>query len=417
MKGLLHRFFLQHWQRKAISAALAAFIWLAVNHSLTSTRTISNVPVRIVNVPAGKTVEGLNSNGFLSKKMALSLVGNKATLDDLAATDLEVVIDASNKGEEWIASINKSNLISLNPDIDIGKGISRISHQSFIIRTAKLVTEKIPVLITRPIGEPPRDYQFVDIWPYQLNLTVAGPEELVKQLKTKGVKLTFNLHQIAKNQLDDLAVTRTGGHGDVVSYYVPDLWKQVTLPLLSDTPIEINDPQAKNLRIDFVRSNLLPIEKPIPISLFVPPHCMRLINPKAVALSPCGLLENAEGFTFFSSRIYAKGVSAPFLKIVRDMLEIVVIVVPKAEKAKLEWSLQFINPSVLEDRYVSLLMSDASDDEIRDLEPALREEYLRNRFRNYMNRLQLCWADETPLDLNIELKGENVLIHQVSQEQ
>ena len=266
------------------------------------------------------------------------------------------------------------------------------------------------MLITRPVGEAPRDYQFLDIWPYQLNLSVAGPEELIKQLKAKGIKLTFNLHQISKSHLDGLSSTQSPANGDVVSYYVPDAWKQVQLPLLSDQPLEINDPQAKPLRIDFVRSNLLPIEKPIPINLYIPPKYAALINPDTLSLGSSSAIEKVDGLYFLKAQLCAKNVSLPFLKVVRDMLQLTVIVVPKSEKSTLDWSLQFVNPRVLEDRYVSLMMSDASEDDLQDLEPALREEYLRNRFRNYMNRLQLCWSDDSRLEFKIELEGSHVVL-------
>jgi hypothetical protein len=410
MKGFLHLMFFQNWPRKAISAGLAVFIWFAVNHSLTSTRTISGIPVRMVNVPSGKTIEGLQNNGHLSKKITLSLVGNKSLLDDLSANDLEVVIDASEKSEEWIATVNKKNLVSINPDIDLSSGISRISHQSFIIRMMKLVTEKIPVIITKPIGEPPRDYQFLDIWPYQLDLTVAGPEETIKQLKAKGVKLTFNLHQITKSHLDDLSSAEKSGQKDVVSYFVPDQWKQIPLPILSEAPLEINDPQAKALRIDFVRANLLALEKPLPVTFFIPSQYAGKINCETLSFAPTDLLKKIDGTYFLTPRLFAKGVSDQFLKIVKDMLQLVVILTPNQENNTMEWCLQFMNPSLLEDRYVSLLLSDSMDDEIRELQPSLREEYLRNRFRNYMNHFQLYLSDENKFDLQIELNKNSIEI-------
>ena len=109
-----------------------------------SSKTLSNIPVRISNVPTNKTVEGLQSNGYLSRRITLNLQGNKNLLEELTANDLEVVIDAADKSEEWIASLSKKNLVPLNPDIDLSKGISKVSHQSFIIRLTKLMTRRSP---------------------------------------------------------------------------------------------------------------------------------------------------------------------------------------------------------------------------------------------------------------------------------
>ncbi len=412
MKTFFKDFFLSNWQRKLISIVLAVIVWMMVNYSLTTTRTLTNVPVRVINVPQGKTVDGLQSNGMLARRIALTLVGNQELLDEMTSGDVEIVIDASDKPDDWIVSISKKNLVSLNSEIDLSKGISRVSHQSFILRMTKLVSEKIPVVITQPIGQAPRDYQFVDIWPYQLTLTVSGPEEVVKHLKAKGVKLTFNLNNITKAQLDALPQNADGTAGDLVSFFVPDAWKQVSLPVISDAPIEINDPQAKNLRIDFLRCNLLPIENPLPVALFFPPEYVSTLNPSNCRLMPSDFVKEVNGLTLITTPLYAKGADRLFVHIVRDMLQIAVIVTQRSDGAKPTWSLQYINPRTLEDRYVSTLMSDVSDEDIRQMQPTLREEYLRNRFRSYMNRLQLYTSEEHKLDLDIQFQGSNVVIQE-----
>ena len=156
MKTLLYKIFVDHWPRKLVAILLAVIIWLVVNHTLTATRNISNVPVRIIHLPSGKTVEGMQANGRLAKKLTLTVVGNKALIDELAPSDLEIVIDAADKPDEWIVIVSKKNLISLNPEIDISGGISRVYHPNFVVRMTKLVTDQIPIVITQPIGETPR---------------------------------------------------------------------------------------------------------------------------------------------------------------------------------------------------------------------------------------------------------------------
>lgn len=410
MKTLLHDLFIRNWQRKSISLILAVIIWLVVNHSLTTTRTITNIPVRVINIPSGKTVEGLQSSGLLSKRITLTLTGNQKLLDELSAGDFEIVLDATDKQDTWIAPIIKKNLVSLNPDIDISKGVSRVSHQSLTIHLMKLVTDKIPVLITQPIGEPPRDYQFLDVWPYQLYLTISGPEEVVKRLKAKGLKLTFNLNEISKAELDALQSNPGAVKGDEVSFFVPDQWKQVSLPLISDSPLEIDDPQAKALRIDFVRCDLLPIEKPIPLYLFFPLEYSSVLNPDTLSIQEDSFIKKMHGINMITDPLYAKGVSRLFVQVVRDMLEIVIIAAPKTDNSPLEWSVQFVNPRILEDRYVSTLMSDVTDDEVKSLQPHLREEYLRNRFRSYMNRFQFFKSDDTKLELNVESQNGKIVV-------
>lgn len=405
--SLLRNLLLNNWERKVISLFLAVVIWLFVNHSLTTTKVLENVPIRLINIPTGLTVDGLQPNGMLSKKISLTLHGNKTQLAQIAPHDIEVVLDALDKSDEWLAAITRKNLNSINPDIDLSKAIKKVVIQPLTINFTRLVTEKIPVFVTQPIGESPRDYQFLDVWPYRLNMTVSGPEEVIKQLKAKGINLTFNLNDISRTDLE-----AEENKTDEVSFYVPDDWKQISISSLSDRPFEIDDPQAMELRIDFVRSDLHPIAKAIPINLFFPPEHSLTLNPETYSLALGGLVQQFHGLYLLRKSLYAKGVSRLFIELVQDMLEISILLSPKTEKKHLDWSVQFLNPRILEDKYISILMS---DDLERDADPSIakrREEYLRNRFRHYMNRFQLYKSDREKFDLNIELQDRQIVVQE-----
>jgi len=414
MNIFFHNFFIRHWARKLISIVLAVIIWLLVNQSLTSTRNISNISVRIIHLPKGQTIEGMQPNGKLAKKLNLTVVGNKTVIDELTPSDLEVVIDAEGRPDEWIVNVSKKNLVSFNPEINIETGITRVYNPSFSIRMTKLVTDQIPIVVTQPIGEAPRGYQFLAIWPYHLSLTVSGPEEVIKRLKTKEQRITFNLNDISKSQLDDLALKSMDG-SNIVSFFVPEEWKQIHIPTLSDAPIEINDPLAEALRIDFIRCNLLPINASIPLSIFFPTNHLKELNPDNIHIAPNELISLDKGIPFISLPLYSSGVDNLFLDLVRDMLEIVIVMAPPSERKLLDWSVQFINPRSLEDQYVQTLISDVSDRDTRLMQPTMREEYLKNRFRSYMNRFQLFYSDDSKLDLSIVLNGNQIEIKEVKQ--
>jgi len=49
-----------------------------------------------------------------------------------------------------------------------------------------------------------------------------------------------------------------------------------------------------------------------------------------------------------------------------------------------------------------------SDEELRSLHPHVREEYLRNRFRSYMNRFQFYKSNDSKLELNFELADNKI---------
>jgi|SRR5579862_29120 len=413
MKSLLLKLFVAHWPRKLLAILLGTVIWFVVNHSLTSTRTINNIPVRIINIPAGKTVEGLQPNHRLAKKVNVTLVGNKIILDELTPYDFEIVLDAQGRPDEWIATISTKNIASLNPEIDVAGGIKRIYHPNILIRMTTVITDKIPVAITHPIGEAPRGYQFLDVWPYRLWVTATGPESVMRQLKMKELRITFNLSDISKAQLDEISNANAQDTGsEVVSFMVPDLWKQLNIPLLSENPIEINDPQAKMLRIDFIHCKSLPIDAPIPVSLYFPPDSIQKYNPTNVTFGIDSLFKDFNGIHLIDHPLYAHGTDQLFLDIVRNRLLIAIIVTPKSEKQLLDWSLQIINARQLENIYVATLMSDVSDADIRLMQPPPREEYLRNRFRSYMNNMQLFNADDSKFGLLIQLKDHVVHVEE-----
>lgn len=415
MRSFLKNLLFSHWQRKIISVIIAVVVWWIVNDAQVSSKTFDGIAVRILNLPPGMTVKGIQSNHILGHRVSLTISGHKALLDELTSNDLEVVVDATDKSGQIQVTASKNNLFCLNPDIDLKKAVSRVMPHRFTIQLTKLLTEKISVVVTDPIGEAPRDYQYLDVWPYHLYLTVCGPEEIVKHLKSKGLTLTLNMSNIKRQDLETLQSLQTSPDAsvvDAVSFPVPSDWKKILIPVLSDQPFEIDDPQAQFLSIDFVRSELHSIGKELPISLFFPSQFSATLNPQTYPLLLGSLIEQFNGIYALKQSLYAKGVSSLFVQLVRDMIQISVIVSPKSEKRFLDWSIQFINPRVLEDRFVSMLLSDTVNSDQLPLRQ--REGYLRNRFRNYMQRFQLYKSAEHKFDLAIELQNGAICIEEGS---
>lgn len=404
MKTLLIKLFYDNWLRKLISLVLAMFIWIVVNHSISTTKTLHNVPVKVTNLHKGKTVEGLKSNNLLNKGISLSLSGNKHTLDAMSSEDLLVVIDMQRKKTDRIAKITPKNLLCLNPSIDITKNISSITHPSLIIKPSNLITEKIPIIVTRPIGEEPDGYHFIDVYPYHLSTYVTGPENVIRTLKQKKLKLTFNLNKISKEMLDQL---HDETNKDTLSYLVPDDWKSINLPYLSSDPIKINDNKANGLRIDFVKTESVPLKRQLPVTLFFPSQYRDSFNPKSYSLIPNEYTSKKNGLFFLKTNFYAKGVSPLFVDIVKDMIQVVVIVTPYEKEQKPLWNVQFIYPIELENRYIAQA-SASSIEGSSEISPNLREEYLRNRFRHYMNRFRLYTQDGKKLSLNIRMEADKI---------
>lgn len=406
MISLLKRIFIDNWPRKVISLILAIIVYFVINQSLTTTKTVSQVSMRVINLPKDRTIAGIASNGRLSKQIELTLSGYAHILNKLTSRDFEIVIDASNKDGDWIPSISTKHLHATNPNINIQKSVKSVDYKKFILHTEELVSEKIKVQITKPIGNAPRGYSYLDTWPYQLYMTVKGPKHVIDRLKEKGIRHTFNLSDITRADL--LAIE--GKNKDVITYSVSNNWKEVYIPELSDEPIAIDDANAKYLRIEFLRTDAIPISTPVPIDLFFLPRTADQLNPSKARLSTNDMVVVKNGTKILAKPVFAKGVSKDFIDIVKDYLEIVVLTTPVEEGRSMPWSIQIANAKKLENAYVDLCLTDVHNPELSKILPQVREEYLRNRFRSYVSRIELYTENDKPLELFIARKGSQIII-------
>lgn len=409
MNFLLQRFFFQNWQQKLVAFLSAITVWFMVNKSITTTKTIPNVPIRIINLPYNKTMEGLLPTGFLREGMTLTLKGTKVALQRLEPGDVEVLLDVSGKGDEWVGDITQKNLVSLNPEVDLLHNVESVIHPEFIIKLSHLMTEKIPVRITKPIGEPPQGYQFLDIWPQTFYHSISGPERLVKSLKEKGLDLTFNLNEVRREDLDHLKSAFPGD--DEIYFFVPEHWKKISVPFQQEERVEINDQNAYNLHIIFLRNEFLPLEQSIPLTVFFPFKHSAAINPDTYSLQASRLVNKKNGLYTLDLPLFARNVSRQFLEIIQDRLQISVITAPKSERESLRWSIQCVDPQAIENQYVRKLLP--KDSESKALHPELHEQRLRERFRDYLRRLVLYDEQWNELKLNIKLQGDLISVESV----
>ena len=410
MEPIVTNLLFENWQRKGIALLVAIVVWVFVNQSITETKTITNVPVRVVNIPNDKTISGLLPNGYLSHRATLTLSGSKDVIDKLEPGDLEIKIDANiADSDDWVVQINKKNLVSLEPSIDLVHHITNVSHSEFIVKLSELRTENIPILIMEPTGSPPEGYELLDIWPQMLTQTLSGPEEEINRLKLKGLKLTFDLSKIKKEDLDLLGRTSKGVHSDEISYLIPKQWKNVPIPFRSYAPEDINDPNAENLRIDFLRKRVMPIENDIPINIFFPQDTAAELNPLTIAIEPGEDVEVRDGIPYYTRRVYVRDVSQLFLDIVRKNMVIFIIATPKNEREILQWSVEVIDPQEMEDTYAAYRISDKAESN-RQFNPQKREQLLRERFREYLRKVHLVNAKGEKIYLNSTLENRKIVI-------
>jgi hypothetical protein len=408
MGSLIHKLFFHQWQRKLVALLTATVIWFFVNHSIISTKTIPSVPIRVINLPTDKTIQGLLPNGFLSKRITLTLSGTKGVIDQLEPGDVEIILDVSNLPNNGIVQITKKNLVSLNPNINLPTHITSISHSEFVIKMSPILTEQIPIIIHPPTGEAPNGYEFIDIWPIYLIQTVSGPQEQVLNLKNQGLELTFNLNNITKEQLDAL---QSHGLYDEIHFYIPDQWKKINIPFSSRGSELINDPEAKNLQITFLRQQMIPIKTELPIHVFYPIKNSAFINPDTYGLASSSFIQFKNHIPLLTFPLFAANVSQLFLEIIKDNIEIDIVAAPPNEREYLEWDTNLIDETHLEDTYVAFLISNSKISDNSHHQNREREKYFRQRFRLYLQRFALYVSPQYKLELQCKLEDGKINVH------
>lgn len=401
MEGILRNFFLENITRKIFAILTAIIIWYVVNHSITMTKTFTDIPVCIVNLPENMTMHGLMPGDIWDRKLTLTITGTKDVLEHLRSQDIEVIIDAAGKGNEWVATIGKKNLVSLNPDIDFTHAIDSVTHEQIFMKLSRLVTEKIPIHIVMPEGEAPDGYQFLDVWPNMLMQTVSGPEEDVQALQKTGLELKLNLSDITKEMLDSIKST-VAGKSNEVSFPIPDAWKKVVIPFLNNSKEQINSPEAKQLRIDFLRNEWLPLPEKIPVIAFYPLVSNGEINPKSYPIVTSDDVVDCNGVMATVAPFFVKDVGVQFLNVVKERLAIVVLV-SSEEANHLQWALQCMDPADLEDRYIALLLDKSAG-------LSKQEAPLRERFQKYLQMLRLYTKHKEPAVITARLEKGKIAI-------
>lgn len=408
MKAVLERLFLRNWPRKLVALTTAVLVWFLVAQTITITRSIADVPVKIINLPPDKTVQGLLPTGLLNKRVSVTLTGKKSVLQDLQPSDIEVVINADGHKESWIASISKRNLVAINQTIDLHTDITEATANDLFIKLSKLVTDEIPVTITKPVGDPPKGYQFLDVWPKYLSQKVSGPEEQVRELKQKGLELTLNLNQIPQAELDALLEKQKK---DEVSFQVPDAWKQVAIPFKDNLLEPLNDPRADLLRIDFLKQELIPLEGALPITIFFPIRYSATLNPETYSLATSSMVQSKNGLKLLTTPLYARDVSQLFLEVVKDNLLLIIVAAPSGEQEELDWAVEFIDERNLEEAYVTASLKQEKSAETTFTK--FSEQLVRERFRDYLRRLVFFTQDGEPLELKAHLNHGTITLEGV----
>lgn len=402
--------YIQNWFKKLVSLGFAVLIWFLVGQSITVTRTLTNIPVRIVDLEPEQTVLGLQKNGLLNKKVSLTITGHKSTIQELRSSNLEVVISAAGHSEGWIAKINKHNLVC-SEQSNISKGILHIATNDLFIQLTQYVTEDVTLIITPPIGSPPKGYEYLDVWPKILHQKVSGPKEYVQALKEQDLELTFNLNKVSFEELERNRIAQ-GNHDEII-FPVPEEWKKILIPF-ENAYVNLNDPQADFLRLLFLKQNFVPLDLNLPIFLFFPVKYLSTVNPQVYTLDPKDPIVLNQGIFQVNIPLYVKEVSRLFLDVVKNNLAITITMTPNSVLSPLGWAIEFMDEKTLEDTFLKETIAQEYGI-LHDL-ALIDEVSIRHRFREYLRKLSLFTKDGSPLNLSAEIQDNKVIIQAKSTE-
>lgn len=411
-KRSLLSFITNNWQRKLFALFLACSVWAFTNQTINETKELIGVPIRIVNLPSNRTIEGILPNGILGRRVNISVTGSKHLLERLTSDDLEITLDASTAPAEWLVHITKKNLTNLNPEFNLKEELTSVSNQDFIINLQKLVTADIPVTLNAK-GNLPRNFMYLGIWPLQVTQTVSGPEEQIERLKLEGFELTFDLSDISRQELIELKPPKSGSYSsDVVAFAIPDKWKRVYIPFLTPPWQQINDPAGETLWIEFLKKRFHPINRKIPVRVYYPMQTSDSINPETYPLATNSLIAEKDGIYYLNRDLYAYEVSFLFLENVRNSMEIAIIA-DGERRENLKWSVEVMDTAALEENYIDHL-SEQFRENIPGgkAPPKSQEEAWRNRFRGFMQNIALFVSPNHRLELTCRMKEGQIVVEE-----
>lgn len=399
----------QQWQRISFSVAAGLFCWWYVHETQITTKSFTDVPVYIQGLPPGKTLGGLRKDGRLMKPFSLTLKGRKKALEMIKPDQIEVLINASGKGDVWKEDVTLSSLRCLNPEIQLSRVINDITYSPLQLRLTTKASRDIPVSILPPSGALPKGYKLIDIWPDQLVQSVEGPEEAVQALTVRKLFLTFDLNRITKQQLERLGEELTPG--SEIYFKIPESWKYIELPAPFGESRPLQDPEAENLTFVILKPALLSLDHPLPVrisNLPVPLPSSPILNYELQIAPENGHVQMLNHLPHWVKPIYVEGVSKEFLQTIQSHLEIVVYI---GTKGSIACQVEVANSPKAEEKYVQRLLQTHFERNTQD-EGSLQKR-LTKQFWYYMSQMKFYGPNRHPLEWEVTISGSQLSLREM----
>jgi len=128
-------------------------------------------------------------------------------------------------------------------------------------------------------------------------------------------------------------------------------------------------------------------------------------------------IQSRNGLFFLATPLLAKDVSSLFLNLVADHLEISIIAAPKHERENLQWSLNLIGASALEELFVKIHLEPFLENKtLKTILLKKKEEMLRKRFQDYLQKMTLYVSPLQKLHIKSSFENGKIHIHAVKED-
>lgn len=397
----------QKWLRLFFSLSGAIFLWWYVHESIIGIKIFTEVPVYVRNIPPGKTIAGMKKEiGKLSETVTLVLRGRKRELDLLRSDQLEVTIDASDRGNVWHEELSLDNIRCFNPDVVLHKVVDGITHSALQFQMSSKTSRDVPLLVLNPVGNLPKGYSFLNIWPRRFSQNVQGPEDSIATLHAKQIYFSFELTRISKQELDHLS--QEVPLGGEFFYPIPDNWKQVTLPYpFTQETQKIHDPDAAHLMLILLKPGILQIPNPIPINISSLPY----LREEAKIHFDEETMHASGKQVFWNSPIYIQNVSQEFLTVIAPHLQMNIYI---GQKENVTVAIEMGNLERAEGKYIEYMLRrypDAFKGNERDLKSFLKEHFWR-----YIRSMGFLNSEKRALEFEASIKENLISMQEMTEE-
>jgi hypothetical protein len=186
---------------------------------------------------------------------------------------------------------------------------------------------------------------------------------------------------------------------EIISFPVPNAWKFVEAPALSNSPLLIDDSSISQLHIDFIQKEMFPLGMFLPIHIFYSAETFSSFTYSLDTIENQGVIEEKNGIFFFTTPLFVRGVSRSFLNLIKNRLELVLF--PSGDT--FTWSIEPQGYSELAQEY-------ASQEKMRCPLNSPPEEYFIDLFQKYLHSIRFYQSDDEELQLQIEIKDKKLLI-------